>query len=132
LLIDGKIIKQEKEHRQGEKQNGRQVDKGCLLKNTGLCRTGLYRLVTVRNPASSAGSTFVDNRKVSMPIPDSGRIRTLECVGSGTKNPANRLYLSDKIIRGWLNDVLIPETPEQQRTEDKNIDKYINEWIDRF
>jgi hypothetical protein len=66
-----------------------------------------------------------------MPILVSGRIRTSDCVGSGTKNPANRFYLSDKIDRGRSNDVFIPETPEQQRTEDKNVDKDINEWIDR-
>lgn len=66
-----------------------------------------------------------------MPIRGSVWIRTPDGVGPGTKNPANRFYLSGKMDRGWSNDVFIPETPEQQRTEDKNIDKDIEDRIDR-
>lgn len=46
FLFDGEIIKQEREHRQGEKRPRRPGDKGELLKKTGLNGIVLYELIT--------------------------------------------------------------------------------------
>ncbi len=42
-LFESKTIEQGKENRQGEKQNGRQVDKGVSSEEKGALQAGLYK-----------------------------------------------------------------------------------------